>query len=715
MKCSVEAMSSAQSAWIESLPLEIANNAKCREQNIKFGFEHIDCVDNNLFFWSEGYSDKMLRVDLDTKAIHPIAIQQNVKIDSLKIICRNNRAFLLISENKLKGKLHFLSILNPQTEHFSYGNFSSNIIQIEHSSISSHTVYALTANYFHIIGLNDGCDEILYHDRIDVAVHNLIHFVLGTPKHLHNKLLSEYSVNYGFGQFAAYFVDKCGQIFVCSPIIPHSFQCSRQLLESLRFDFDKSFDFDLWIHQYWQIDIGGEAAIFNANAQFIANNKAIHRRLHKLNIISDEDEPPKNNAICTKLIKIDLDTFVFNEPRLQNCNVLVNIFPIFVRIWSDRRIDTVCCTQQISPSYAGKQSQQCDAVILERHYLENEQENSELFLAQKCAQNLDELLIGHNFDGLIRLKMKWLNAMPLALSEGMDEYLNLLKNAKSKISQIPLAKFETAVLSDLCVLDSDDFVILDEHNKQIRVFPLFNIKLNEIAIDDDDYKQPYDAQIDFDLAAMRALKLDKIAQCGNWKQFKKETGFSLAVPADFDLANPDSLRWFVENIKMKIEQQIFAKISLGHQLMNERREFIENQLNEFMIPQKQIIADKVKQISTNNRRLKEKLTQMIRDQKEMERKIEDLQSRIKQKDGNENEDKSELLKFQCVLQDFDKEYNASQFDYDQLEQIKIANNAKQANWTKKDLVHLQKKIKKSLTNSDRMLREMISGLQQLSF
>ena len=180
-----------------------------------------------------------------------------------------------------------------------------------------------------------------------------------------------------------------------------------------------------------------------------------------------------------------LDTFVFNEPRLQNCNLLVNIFPIFVRIWSDRRIDTVCCTQPISPSYASKQSQQCDAVILERHYLENERENSQFFMAQKCAQNLDELLIGHSFDGLIRLKMKWLNAMPLALSEGMDEYLNLLKNAKSKISQIPLAKFETALLTDLCVLESDDLVILDEHNKQIRVYPLFNMKLNEIALDCD--------------------------------------------------------------------------------------------------------------------------------------------------------------------------------------------------------------------------------------
>lgn len=282
------------------------------------------------------------------------------------------------------------------------------------------------------------------------------------------------------------------------------------------------------------------------------------------------------------------------------------------------------------------------------------------------------------------------------------------------------------MLSDLCILDlmNDDFVILDEHKKQIRVIPLFDIemnKLNEIAlIDNDDDKkkgneQKNDAQIEdkFDLNVMKEFKVDEIGQYENWKQLKKAKNISFEVPNDFDLMNPISLQWFIENIKLKIERQIFDKMELGNLLMNERREFIENQMNEYMLPQKQMIRDKVKQINQNNVRLKKKIRQIIKNQSELETKLKNLQNRMKQNDANDNENKNELIKFLCILQDFDKECNASQYDYNQLEQIKVQSKQKQTKLTKQDLFHLQSKIKASLTNSDKMLKAMIYGLQQL--
>merc|ERR1712154_348679 len=96
----------------------------------------------------------------------------------------------------------------------------------------------------------------------------------------------------------------------------------------------------------------------------------------------------------------------------------------------------------------------------------------------------------------------------------------------------------------------------------------------------------------------------------------------------------------------------------------------------------------------------------------LERKLKNLQLKVKQNDENGDEDKNELMKFQCILEDFDKECNASQHDFEQLAKIKVAKD-RQMKRSKQDMIHLQAKITKSLSNSDKMLRAMIHGLQQI--
>merc|ERR1712154_512577 len=108
------------------------------------------------------------------------------------------------------------------------------------------------------------------------------------------------------------------------------------------------------------------------------------------------------------------------------------------------------------------------------------------------------------------------------------------------------------------------------------------------------------------------------------------------------------------------------------------------------VPQMQMIKDKVAQIQTNNKRLKEKIAQMINLQNGMNEKLNALSNKMRQNTENNGND---LYKFECILQDYDKEVCASQFDYNQLKQIKMAKNAKLKQWKKSDLVHLQKQIK----------------------
>ena len=141
-------MSSRQSDWIETLPAEIAANELCKQNKIDFDFTHIECVDNYVFLWKDGYS-KILKIHLETKQISPIIIPPNIKIFSLKIISKNNKQYLFIAENKIRPQIYLININNPSIiKPFPYNRFSSRIIQIEFTTISSNTIYVLTHDNF---------------------------------------------------------------------------------------------------------------------------------------------------------------------------------------------------------------------------------------------------------------------------------------------------------------------------------------------------------------------------------------------------------------------------------------------------------------------------------------------------------------------------------------------------------------------------------------
>ena len=66
----------------------------------------------------------------------------------------------------------------------------------------------------------------------------------------------------------------------------------------------------------------------------------------------------------------------------------------------------------------------------------------------------------------------------------------------------------------------------------------------------------------------------------------------MRFPSNFDLSHPQSLSWFVIILRLKWKWYI-SKLSY-HLMMNERKQFSENQLNDYMIPQISLIEDKIK-------------------------------------------------------------------------------------------------------------------------
>merc|ERR1712176_1007010 len=126
--------------------------------------------------------------------------------------------------------------------------------------------------------------------------------------------------------------------------------------------------------------------------------------------------------------------------------------------------------------------------------------------------------------------------------------------------------------------------------------------------------------------------MGQMAQCEDWNAFKDANEFSnsFELGKDFDFSDPESLKWFIQNVKIRMfEQGIFEKMELGQMLMNERREFIENQMAEYMLPSQQMMQDKIKQIGKNNHKLRMKMKEINKNQSELEHKLKCLQAKAK--------------------------------------------------------------------------------------
>ena len=636
----------------------------------------------------------------------------------------------------------------------------------------------------------------------------MINFTLGTPKHLHDKLFNEYNFYYGFSKFAAYFINKYGEIYVCSPVIPHNFQSQLQNIDSLRFHFnpnsmndndnDNSDDeeneneddddyllYDSWLNQKWNISTLNDTnngstnilnesilnqshfissinnqqiayATYNAKAQFIdfEHNQDISRDIYRLNIaVNNNEKVPKNKHMitCTKIVMLDLDSFLFNDQLKQTQNRYTTkggdndddgivppkyVLPIFVRIWSDHSIDIVCCKNPIHPSFSAYNDgnkDEYDAIVISKNYLDfnDNGAQNEFFMIQKCIQNLDELIFGHALEGLYRLKMNWLNKIGFGLNKGLLKYFELLSSSQTNIDQVPLDKFYmnsphtayNALLSDLCISrnnyneTTDQLIILDENQKQIHAFPLFSVNMNGgIFVDDDEKEQKEDIKINIDSTNMNMMKPFDI---GNVEEIKNKLHgiiFNMSdmrFPSDFSLENPESLRWFVDNIKLKMENEIFSKLEFGHLMMNERKLFIENQLREYIEPQIKLIKDKIKQIGTNNQRLREKIGEILEAQKSYQQRIANIKMRMKETDAlnsnkENNHSQQELIRYKSILEDYEQEYNALNYDFQQLNQYKIPEryppNIQYGQ--NKDLQYLTNQIKESLKNSNTKIQQM---------
>ena len=132
-------MTSATAKLIESLPQLIQDKL-----NIAFDFKHIESLDDYLFLWGEDYSHHyIVRFHIESSSLKLIPIPENIQIHSVRLLSRNNRQWLLISDNRpLRSQVHVISVSNHEQQHI-IQNFNNPILQMEQSSISSSTIYVL--------------------------------------------------------------------------------------------------------------------------------------------------------------------------------------------------------------------------------------------------------------------------------------------------------------------------------------------------------------------------------------------------------------------------------------------------------------------------------------------------------------------------------------------------------------------------------------------
>ena len=608
---------------------------------------------------------------------------------------------------------------------------------------------------------------------------------MGTPKHLHEKLLSEYNFYHGFSRFAVYFLSPNGSIHVCSPIIPHNFQCSFRSLQEFGRDFLKSTDgmdgkqeedddddydeneylFDLWCQQTWSMSIFSDQNIdsmneslinqtqsfleqnkekqfitFDGSKRFVYRNKAIHRGFYRLKMHCSAKVRDYKKVVCTRLVLLDLDSFFFADGRLQRNDddeeekVPVNVPPIFVRIWSNHSLDIVACTRPIHCSWILPNRRRprlkindFDAVVVARNVLEFDDRDTKkgCFVARECAQNLDELVLVHGVDGVYRFKMKWLRDVPYALSQpqAMNEYLKLMKRSESPIEQIPIYKFypiarrhdaERAFLNDCCILKNlyhetdDSLILLESELKALHVMALYSADTDPVPpsnsrnTDDSKAIDPNDINIVKQFEGHQEMK--KVKQSLDALKAKMR-----ALPDDFSLSNIQSLQWFISNIKQRIEKDILEQIEIQQLAMNERTQFIEDQLEHYVKEQIGNILGKVQKIVVNNQQLKTKTQEMMDNHKVLQQRMDNVRRRM-----SESTECSEdnLVAFHLLLRDYEQIVKRYQLDLEQFEHYKL-NDDDRGKIVGDESSPLEKEMKRLCWNNNKMLTEMEKGLDEV--
>lgn len=321
--------------------------------------------------------------------------------------------------------------------------------------------------------------------------------------------------------------------------------------------------------------------------------------------------------------------------------------------------------------------------------------------------------------------MKWLRDVPYALSQtqGMSEYLKLMKRSESPIEQIPIYKFypiarrhdaERAFLNDCCILKNlyhetdDSLILLESELKALHVMALYNADTDPVPpsnsrnTDDSKAIDPNDINIVKQFEGCEEMK--KVKQSLDALKAKMR-----ALPDDFSLSNIQSLQWFITNIKQRIEQDILEQIEIQQLAMNERTQFIEDQLEHYVKEQIGNILGKVQKIVVNNQQLKTKTQEMMDNHKVLQQRMDNVKRRM-----SESTECSEdnLVAFHLLLRDYEQIVKRYQLDLEQFEHYKL-NDDDRGKIVGDESSPLEKEMKRLCWNNNKMLTEMEKGLDEV--
>lgn len=353
------------------------------------------------------------------------------------------------------------------------------------------------------------------------------------------------------------------------------------------------------------------------------------------------------------------------------------------------------------------------------------------FVVQKCVQNLDEVVLGHAIEGVYRLKMKWLQNVPFALHQDVATYFDLLQKSTSTMQHIAMFEFygfngdgaDTALLADCCILranayhQTEDSLILLDANlkpelKALRVMALCSADTVQSVLEEDKPKAikskgAESKKISRDINLVKPFEMTEIEEVG--RNLKALLRSFKTLPSDFSISNVDSLRWFLDNVKERVEREVFEKMDVVHLLMDERRHFIETQTEEYIAPQIQVIEGRVGQIVQSNQELREKAQLILKNQEELESKIKGLMGRTS--GTSQMGSNSSLEALRLVLLNSEKAVMAATADFKQFEQYKLSDPT----WKMDDGVpaHLEAHMKRLCKNSDQMLKEQTRGVKEV--
>lgn len=520
-----------------------------------------------------------------------------------------------------------------------------------------------------------------YHQRIDIAELDIIHFCLATGDTTSNKQSSSSSGRFsqGWSPFSVFFASSNGSLFVIAPVIPDRQLLTEQTLQDMSADVSGGIDrklFESWIETKF-VRASADLYRFDARKQFFFSHRsAVTRQVHKLQLVGheekdDDDEDDQHVSKCKAVFVVDTSAFFFdNQEQQQQQQQFIPVPPILVRVWEDRRLDVIACLSPIKPQWTfdgyddhldgdgDEQDGGFDGLLVSQHYLklqkskkkkmkrQNQDQidnNSQSFVLNcKMAQSMDSVIFAdmdcdHGRGSMLTLCMDWLPRMPTALTAaaGGDgnggsnhPFLALLRKSISTINEL---HFSTAsqttgvsMLSDFILLrassgDSDCALVL-------RNAPTGSSRLDILTISSKDVDgSAIPTQMKLVAKKTDIITTTKFDAPERLLAVKKRVRNILSGnefdQSSFSFSDERHLELFLRTVKTRLEEDVLSELALLHTLMDERQRAISAKQTAFVSVQMRVLQSKMADARRNQAAIEDKVRRVMRNHRRLEKRV----------------------------------------------------------------------------------------------